>query len=207
MTARCRIWFCSLEFQIALEAPARPPEAPRLSDVLMVQPPWGGCLPMQRWRSDSAVCRRPHRAQARRERAVQYNGGNAEVGGHGSGRFTPGSDDRAAPYTVPMKVVLPQCCTAGAIPPSTFGCLPPGRLWIARPGCSCACVAASRLCSVLTAITARWGGGVLRPGLLAGRAPRAPSTQRAALARAVAPAGSSMRRAWLAGVGGGARYA
>ena len=106
-------------------------------------------LRSQRWRGDSAVCRRPHRAQARSERAVQYNGTDAEVGGHGSGPLTPSSEDRAVPYTVPMKAVLPQCCTAGAIPSSTFGCLAPGRLWIARLGCSCARVAASRLCCVL----------------------------------------------------------
>ena len=31
------------------------------------------------------------------QRAVQYTGSDAEVGGHGSGRFTPGSEDRARP--------------------------------------------------------------------------------------------------------------
>jgi len=58
---------------------------------------------------------------ARHKSCARYNGDDAEVGGHGSGRFTPGSEDRAVPYTVPMKAVQPQCCTAGANPSSTFG--------------------------------------------------------------------------------------
>jgi hypothetical protein len=61
---------------------------------------------------------------ARHKSRARYNGDDAEVGGHGSDRFTPGSEDRAVPYTVPMKAVQQQCCTAGANPSSTFGLSP-----------------------------------------------------------------------------------
>lgn len=131
-----------------------------------------------------------------RMRDARYNGSDAEVGGYGDGLFSRSSGDRAIPYTVPMKVVQSQCCTSGTITSSTFGCLPKDRLWIAQPACSCACVAASRSCCVPTAITASCIAAHLA------RPPAATNTVGTALSatRIAAAAGSSMRRARLAGV-------
>ena len=127
---------------------------------------------------------------------ARYNGSDAEVGGYGDGLFSRSSGDRAIPYTVPMKVVQPQCCTSGAITSSTFGCLPKDRLWIAQPACSCACVAASRSCCVPTAITASCiAAHLARPPAATNTVGIAPSVTRIAVA-----AGSSMRRVRLAGV-------
>ena len=127
---------------------------------------------------------------------ARYNGSDAEVGGYGDGLFSRSSGDRAIPYTVPMKVVQPQCCTSGAIASSTFGCQPQGRPWIAQPACSCACVAASRSCCVPTAITASCiAAHRARPPAATNTVGTAPSATRIAAA-----AGSSMRRARLAGV-------
>lgn len=127
---------------------------------------------------------------------TRYNGSNAEVGGYGDGLFSRSSGDRAIPYTVPMKVVQPQCCTSGAITSSTFGCQPQGRPWIAQPACSCACVAASKSRCVPTAITASCIAAQLaRPPAATNTVGTVPGATRIAVA-----AGSSMRRARLAGV-------
>ena len=127
---------------------------------------------------------------------ARYNGSDAEVGGYGDGLFSRSSGDRAIPYTLPMKVVQPQCCTSGAITSSTFGCLPKDRPWIAQPACSCACVVASRSCCVPTAITASCiAAHLARPPAAANTGGTAPSVTRIAAA-----AGSSMRRERLAGV-------
>lgn len=127
---------------------------------------------------------------------ARYNGSHAEVGGYGDGLFSRSSGDRAIPYTVPMKVVQPQCCTSGAITSSTFGCQPQGRLWIAQPACSCACVAASRSRCVPTAITVSCiAAHRARPLGATNTVGTAPGATRTAAA-----AGSSMRRARLAGV-------
>lgn len=125
-----------------------------------------------------------------------YNGSNAEVGGYGDGLFSRSSGDRAIPYTVPMKVVQPQCCISGAITSSTFGCLPKDRPWIAQPACSCACVAASRSRCVPTAITASCiAAHLARPPAATNTVGTAPGATRLAEADA-----SSMQRARLAGV-------
>ena len=51
--------------------------------------------------------------------ALRYNSGVAEEGGHGSGPLLPVKlDDRAVPYTVPMKAVPAQCGPLGRVRPA-----------------------------------------------------------------------------------------
>lgn len=70
-----------------------------------------------------------------------------------------------------------------------------GRLWIAQPACSCACVVASKSCCVPTAITASCiAVHLARPPAATNTGGTAPSVTRTAAADA-----SSMRRARLAG--------
>ena len=87
------------------------------------------------------------------------------------------SGDRAIPYTVPMKVVQPQCCTSGAIPSSTFGCLPEDGYGSLRPLVPVR--ALPRAGHAVFPLRSR--PGVLQPIVLARRPPRAPSAQRPAL--------------------------
>ena len=89
------------------------------------------------------------------------------------------SGDRAIPYTVPMKAVQPQCCTSGAIPSSTFGCLPEDGYGSLRPLVPVR--ALPRAGHAVFPLRSR--PGVLQPIVLARRPPRAPSAQRPALPR------------------------
>ncbi len=55
---------------------------------------------------------------------ARYNGRRCRSRWARRRSLTPGSGDRAAPYTVPVKAVQQQCCTSGASPSSTFGSSP-----------------------------------------------------------------------------------
>ena len=87
------------------------------------------------------------------------------------------SGDRAVPYTVPMKAVQPQCCTSGAIPSSTFGCVPKDGYGSLSPLVPVR--ALPRAGHAVFPLRSR--PGVLQPIVLARRPPRAPSAQRPAL--------------------------
>ena len=87
------------------------------------------------------------------------------------------SGDRAVPYTVPMKAMQPQCCTSGAIPPSTFGCVPKDGYGSLSPFVPVR--ASPRAGHAVFPLRSR--PGVLQPIVLARRPPRAPSAQRTAL--------------------------
>lgn len=108
---------------------------------------------------------------------ARYNGNDAEVGGYGDGLFSRSSGDRAIPYTVPMKVVQPQCCTSGAIASSTFGCLPKDGYGSLSPLVPVR--ALSPAGHVVFPLRSR--PAVLQPILLVRRPPRAPTAQRPAL--------------------------
>jgi len=114
---------------------------------------------------------------AMRTGVARYNGSDAEVGGYGDGLFSRSSGDRAIPYTVPMKVVQPQCCISGAIASSTFGCLPKDGYGSLSPLVPVR--ALSPASHVVFPLRSR--PAVLRSILLVRRPPRTPAAQRPAL--------------------------
>ena len=87
------------------------------------------------------------------------------------------SGDRAVPYTVPMKAVQPQCCTSGAIPSSTFGCVPKDGYGSLSPLVPVR--ALPRAGHAVFPLRSR--PGVLQPIVFVRRPPRTPSAQRPAL--------------------------
>ena len=110
------------------------------------------------------------------------------------------SGDRAIPYTVADEGGAAAVLHLWGDPVQHLWLSARGRLWIAPPACSCACVAASRSCCVPTAITARCIAAHRA------RSPAATSTVGTApsATRTAAAADSSMLRERLAGVGANA---